>query len=163
MFDVNPLASNLSNFSSAVIDQDARQAEALEQFEKVFLAQMLREMRKTVPESSLFGRSSQTEHFVDMLDDVYAGKLAESGQFGVAQAIKTQLEAREAFTLDKGTITEQARKLNGDGLSLFQKLTPLALPDKDSGMTVQKKEDAGIKLFQEQGLALHPKNINFEG
>lgn len=65
---------------------------ALEEFEKLFLYQLMREMRKGAGTGALFGEKSQQQEFIeDMLDDALAGALAESRQLGLAEQIRAQL------------------------------------------------------------------------
>ncbi len=57
MLYVNPLQdASFARTDPARLDALQRR-QALEEFERVFLYQLLRQMRKTVPESSLFGKS----------------------------------------------------------------------------------------------------------
>lgn len=79
-------------------ESPARRAEALQEFEHVFLKQLLDEMRKTVPKTGLLGDSPAQRYFEEMLDDVHAGKMAESGQFGIARQIAAQWDAASAAT-----------------------------------------------------------------
>lgn len=158
MLQINPMAENLSRFSSAHVDQEAREAQALQEFEKVFLLEMLKEMRNTVPESTLFGHSSQREHFEDMLDDVYAGQLAKSEQFGVAKAIRAQLEARKAFEPGKDSVTAAAMKAYGAGISLNKANPGLPMPVQDPGIALKLEKAEGIPLKKHEGIPLHPGN-----
>ena len=96
MLYVNPLDSMTAIRTDPESFKAAREKQALQEFERVFLYQLMREMRKTVPADSLFKDSSQKAFFDEMLDDVMAGKMAESGQLGVAKQIKQQLHLRES-------------------------------------------------------------------
>ncbi len=69
----------------------AKEKKALQEFERLFLFQMVREMRKTVPKDALFGASSQTEFMDELLDDHMAGQMAASGQFGIAKQMEQQM------------------------------------------------------------------------
>lgn len=71
----------------------AKEKKALEEFEHLFLFQLVREMRKGVPEDPLFGKSGQTDYMEEMLDDHYAGVMAASGQFGIAKEMASQIHA----------------------------------------------------------------------
>lgn len=68
---------------------------ALRELEHFFLYTMLREMRKTVPENSLFEKGSSMNVYQDMFDDAIAGHMADSGQFGLAKVIQEQLRVQE--------------------------------------------------------------------
>ena len=93
MLYVNPIASSRSQDFNPGGGTNMREAEALEELERFFLYMLMREMRKTVPKSDLFGGSGQQQYFEEMMDDFVAGQMARSGQLGVADQIKAQLEA----------------------------------------------------------------------
>ena len=96
MLYVNPLDSMTSVRTNPESLKAAREDKALQEFERLFLYKLLREMRKTVPADPLLGKSSQKDFFEEMLDDVLAGKMVESGQLGVAKQIEQQLHSRES-------------------------------------------------------------------
>lgn len=96
MLYVNPIASNQFFREDTAAWQEMRETQALKGLERLFLYQLLQEMRKTVPKSSLFGSSSQQDYFEEMFDDCLAGQLAESGQFGIAKQMQDQLRLSEA-------------------------------------------------------------------
>lgn len=100
MLYVNPMESATARASDAFrekIGRDsldagpAREKKALQEFERIFLFQMVREMRKSVPKDALFGDSSQQQFMDEMLDDHLAGQMAASGQFGIAKQMEQQL------------------------------------------------------------------------
>jgi len=65
--------------------------QASRQFESLLLNFMIREMRATVPESSLFPASMAQDLFTSMLDEQYADSMAESGGIGLHRLIVEQL------------------------------------------------------------------------
>jgi len=66
--------------------------DASEQFEALLLNFMIREMRATVPESTLFERSMAEEIFTGMLDERTAGMMAKHGDVGLSRLIFDQLK-----------------------------------------------------------------------
>jgi Rod binding domain-containing protein len=96
MLYVTPPSMERGLAAAAGADNPARRSEALKEFEHVFLKQLLDEMRKTVPKNGLLGDSPSQQYFDEMLDDVYAGQMAESGQFGIARDIAAQWDAASA-------------------------------------------------------------------
>ena len=76
--------------------RDETNPEALEaasrQFESLLLNFMIREMRATVPESSLFPPSMAQDIFTAMLDERYADAMAESGGLGLHRLLVDQLK-----------------------------------------------------------------------
>lgn len=65
--------------------------DASRQFESLLLNFMIREMRATVPESSLFPPSMAQDIFTSMLDEQYADSMAESGGLGLHRLLVEQL------------------------------------------------------------------------
>ncbi len=68
-----------------------REEVALQEFERLFLYQLLSEMRRTVPNAGLFPETPQRRFMNEMLDDAMAGAIAASGQFGIAKQITRQI------------------------------------------------------------------------
>ena len=65
---------------------------AATQFEGVFLQMVMSAMRDTVPQSSIFGADSASEStWQSMLDDQYSQQMANTGGFGLAQQLETQM------------------------------------------------------------------------
>ena len=80
MLYVNPISEHSAFMQSSQTNwEDARQEEALQEFERLFLYQLLQEMRKTVTKTELFGKSSMEDFYEEMLDDALAGEMAKSG------------------------------------------------------------------------------------
>ncbi|MFP4697166.1 MAG: rod-binding protein [Eubacteriales bacterium] len=65
--------------------------DACEQFESYFINQMLKEMRKTVPESGLIKESQGEKIFKDMLYEEYAKEAAKGQGLGLASKLYKQL------------------------------------------------------------------------
>lgn len=68
--------------------------EATGQFEEFFLHQMLKEMRKTVPNDGYLKKSQGEEIFNDMLDERYAGLMAKGGGMGLGDFLYDQLKKK---------------------------------------------------------------------
>jgi Rod binding domain-containing protein len=96
MLYVNPIA-HLPHGDPKAPAFTARKTDvALEEFEKLFLYQLMREMRRSTGMGALFEEKSPQQGFIaDMLDDALAGALAESRQLGVADQIRAQLQLAE--------------------------------------------------------------------
>ena len=71
--------------------ENARLRKAAQDFEAVFLAQLLKSMRKTVPESELLGNSSESKIYRAMMDEELAAEMARSGGVGLADLLVEQL------------------------------------------------------------------------
>ncbi|NLL42503.1 MAG: flagellar biosynthesis protein FlgJ [Firmicutes bacterium] len=65
--------------------------EAAEQFEAIFLYQLMEQMRRTVPENDLLGDRRAEKIFQSMLDQEMAGNVAQGQSIGLAKMIYEQM------------------------------------------------------------------------
>lgn len=65
--------------------------DAAEQFEAIFLYQLMEQMRRTVPETDLLGDRKAENIFQSMLDQEMAGNFAQSQSVGLAKMIYEQM------------------------------------------------------------------------
>jgi flagellar protein FlgJ len=72
-------------------DDDAKLMEACQQFESIFIHQMISQMRATIPEGGLFEKSQGEKIFQDMLDHEYAQNISKAGGIGLAKILYDQL------------------------------------------------------------------------
>ncbi|MCK4502827.1 MAG: rod-binding protein [Desulfuromonadales bacterium] len=63
-----------------------------QQFEAIFIQQMYKEMRKTVPDDGLIQRSNADDIFSQMQDLEAAKRTAEQGGIGLAELMLEQLQ-----------------------------------------------------------------------
>jgi flagellar protein FlgJ len=73
------------------IDRSGKLYGVCQEFEAIFIKQMLNVMRKTVHKSGLMDGGMAEEIFEDMLYDEYALKMAQSGQFGLSDMLYREL------------------------------------------------------------------------
>jgi flagellar protein FlgJ len=83
--------ANLAGLRSASRTDKSLRADAARQLASLFVDQLLREMRKTIPESTLFDGGRAQEIYEQMIDERLADHIAASGQFGLAEMIHNQL------------------------------------------------------------------------
>ena len=83
-----PLAAHPKDGSDEELEK------ATQQFEALLLNMMIREMRKTVPEATLFPDSMAKELFTDMLDEKIADSMAERGGIGISRMLFDQLRGK---------------------------------------------------------------------
>ena len=95
----NQGATTATTLTPEEVAYNKKLKEACQGFEAMFMQMMYREMRKTVPENSLFGNSNAEKIFQDMLDTKMVDNMASAGGFGFADIMYNQL-----------TATTQARK-----------------------------------------------------
>lgn len=65
--------------------------EVCEDLEGLFLGELLKTMRQTVPESGLLGKGMGQEIYREMLDKELVKRMSHSGGFGLAQVLYQQL------------------------------------------------------------------------
>ncbi|MBA7562932.1 hypothetical protein ES708_04585 [subsurface metagenome] len=76
---------------NGTIDKTSKLYKVSQEFEAIFIKQMLNVMRKSVAKTGLLDGGMAEEFFEDMLYDEYAEKMAESGSFGISDMIYRQL------------------------------------------------------------------------
>jgi len=74
------------------VSDDTRLSEAANDFEAIFIQQMLKTMRKTTFESDLLPKSEGEKVFQSLLDEQYALLSAKSGSLGLGEMIYQQLK-----------------------------------------------------------------------
>lgn len=79
---------------SAGAQQRAKLKKATQDFEAIFLGLMLKQMRQsTAGENALFGNSSEAKLYQEMLDEVTAKQMSQTGAFGMGNLLYKKLEA----------------------------------------------------------------------
>lgn len=75
-----------------VKDKDAKKIDAVAQdFEAMFMAEMLKPMFAEIKPDALFGGGKGEEVFQSMMLQEYGKMMAETGQLGIADSVKGQL------------------------------------------------------------------------
>jgi Rod binding domain-containing protein len=74
------------------VDKNSKLYKVSVEFEAIFIKQMLNVMRKSVAKTKLLHGGMAEDFFEDMLYDEYAKKMAENGDFGIADMIYQQLD-----------------------------------------------------------------------
>ena len=78
-----------------MVDKHSELYKACEDFESLFIKQMLDVMRKTVhKEDDLLGGGLSQDVFEGMLYDEYAKKMAQTAGFGLAETIYRQVSSK---------------------------------------------------------------------
>ncbi len=66
---------------------------ATQDFEAVFLTQLLKQAHKSMQgEGALFGNSSEAKFYAEMRDEMMAEHLSKTGQFGIGNLLYKKLE-----------------------------------------------------------------------
>jgi flagellar protein FlgJ len=137
MLSVNPFDTKAVTQISTADRGTPREKQALQEYEHLFLYQFLQEMRKGVPDDPLFGKSSERSFFEDTMDDFLAGKIASSGQFGIAKTMQQQLSL--------STLPSDAQKAAySQGISLHPGPSSGIALKSAAGLALPKREHEGI-------------------
>lgn len=72
-------------------DDETRLMKACRDFEAIFLGELLKSMRKTIPQGGILEKSFGQDVFQSMLDDEYTKSMALSGSTGLAEILFQQL------------------------------------------------------------------------
>jgi len=76
------------------VSDEAKLRDAANDFEAIFINQMLKTMRKTSFESDLLPKSEGEKVFQSLLDEQYAQISAKSGSLGLGEMIYQQLKPK---------------------------------------------------------------------
>lgn len=98
--------------------EEKKLKEACEGFESIFIKQLWKEMRATVPKEDML-HSREEEQWKDMLDDEMSKKMASEGGIGLKDVLFAQL---------KDKLTKVARGMPGEPIAT-QSVRPLRSPD----------------------------------
>lgn len=86
---------NASQVKKATIDKTSDLYKAAQDFEALFIKQMLDAMRKTLnTQDDMVGSGTGQDMYNDMLYDEYAKKMSSTGQFGIADMIYEQVSSK---------------------------------------------------------------------
>ena len=112
--------------------QDAKSAmrETAQQFEALFLQQMMKSMRATIDKSEL-SDSSHVETFENMFDKEVALKMAKRGGTGLADMLVKSMETQQAQVQDNAKLLQDLEQKNttARAFALNPKVTGLPLLD----------------------------------
>ncbi len=83
------ISQQLSSINSKQIDKDSSLKDVAQEFESLFVYQMLKSARKAKLSESLFSNQG-TETYESLLDQEYAKTLSKNHSFGIAEALLRQ-------------------------------------------------------------------------
>ncbi|NNF99239.1 MAG: hypothetical protein HKM93_07660 [Desulfobacteraceae bacterium] len=86
--------------------EDDRIKAACSEFESLFLYQLFKNMRATVPESGLLGDGKSQEIYTDMMDTEVSKKLAASGGIGLSALLFQQMQKQQTDGVEKSRATD---------------------------------------------------------
>lgn len=91
-------------------NEDQELKNACRAFESILVAQMLKEMRASVPKTDFFGSKDKEETFQMMLDQNIAEAMSQSGSFGIGDAMYNQLKITKVPERSVDTYTDRKDK-----------------------------------------------------
>lgn len=93
--DVRSVNSFRNQVQTPVRKTDEKLRRACEDFEAVFVHQLLRSMRNTVLKSNLMGSRREEELFQDMMDSEVSKAAAKTRSMGIADLLYRQLGPKQ--------------------------------------------------------------------
>lgn len=83
-------------------DDETRLREAAQMYEEQFLGEMVKAMRRTIPESDFMKPSSAEKIFREQLDQQYVEAWADKGGIGLADLIVDQIKEAQSQIQARG-------------------------------------------------------------
>jgi len=107
----------IAGSTGAKADSESRTValrKAAEQFEAIFIRLLMREMRRTVAQSDLFGSSANEKEIYDEIaDSALAEGLGKHGSLGIADMVVRQLGEKYAQPLTTESFLAQRDRYSG--------------------------------------------------
>lgn len=89
-----PVALRPTDDNAAIEAKKAKLRKAAEGFEAIFVRQLLKTMRSTVPGNSLYGSGATGDMYADMVESSLADAMSKQGKFGIADTLYSQMVRR---------------------------------------------------------------------
>lgn len=115
--------------------QQAEEKQAAQMLESLFVHQLFKAMRQTVPEDDLFSGGMANSFYSEMFDSAIADEVSKTGGLGLAEVLL------ESFSSSKTAKTAKTAKISQDNISLRQALANrgvLSISRKHIADTIQK-------------------------
>ena len=89
---------------------------ACEDFESIFISQMLKEMRKSIPKSGLLDGGNEQDAYLSLFDEAFSKSIAQGGGIGLGkilyQNVMKQAKPRDLAPAERSTPAQgQGRKI----------------------------------------------------
>ncbi|MCR4716167.1 MAG: rod-binding protein [Lachnospiraceae bacterium] len=112
----NTSALNLANNIKADGATDKELLDACKQFEQYFIKQVMKEMKKTIPEDSLTSKNEYMDMFEDQMLDTMAETISDSANLGLAEQMYENLRLQYNTTNIK-TISDEDAATTAEAIS----------------------------------------------
>jgi Rod binding domain-containing protein len=127
--------------------QDAKSAmrETAQQFEALFLQQMMKSMRATIDKSEI-SESNSVETFENMFDKEVALKMAKRGDTGLADMLVKSMETQQAQVQDNAKLLQDLEQKNttARAFALNPKVTGMPLLDAAAPAKAMPLRELGV-------------------
>ena len=112
---INPSAAGKESGARKI--DEGKLKKACEDFESIFISQMLKVMRQTIPKSGLLDGGSQQDTYLSLFDEEVSKSMAKRGGIGLGkilyQNVMNQGKNRDPSAVELSTAPEaQRRKIN---------------------------------------------------
>jgi murein DD-endopeptidase MepM/ murein hydrolase activator NlpD len=134
------------------VSEEKKARDAVEGFESVFIGQMIKEMRKTVPKDGLL-HSSQEDQYVSMFDEELSKTLTKQGGVGLADFMMRQL------ALSQTAKSQQQMPGPASQQGLRMSASDSAVVKSDPKRLGQGLRDRMMNSLRPQGLSGGPQTI----
>jgi len=146
--------NSLGMRSTNAFSDDAKKWKVAQEFEALFVHQMLKSMRNTVPQDEEM--SSGRRIFTEMLDEQIANTASRTGNFGLAQMIYKELAGKDATSPQKIMAAQNA--YNGQFTKASEKQIEAWIAEASTVMNLDKnlikaviqQESAGNSLARSE-------------
>ena len=103
-----PLAGEKTDMPESSKTDSKGLDEACAEFESLFIYELLKEMRKSIPDDGYFGESTQSKTYTSMIDIEIARKISNQRGIGLADFLRQQLTVR----LDDTALQQTQKKID---------------------------------------------------
>jgi len=150
-------ASSLSSQGPLTLEQSKLRT-AAQEFESVFVAQLLSTMRQSSTETDFLGENSTTmKIFNGMLDEKYAMEIAKTGQLGLAEMLIQQLSGGQ--TLSGDSVGSQGMGAL-DGSEAAVAASNVNLPKLLSDLNIEALGETELDQLAEQIVARFAESVS---
>lgn len=129
---------------SKIEDSPEAILEAAKAFEAVFLNEIMKSMRKTLPEDGVLNGGFANGVFNSMLDQEYSQIASKSGQVGLADMIALQLNRGEPLNMDDMPARDPAEGLDARRMSSAHLTSARAHALRDTPAAARPSLEGGV-------------------
>jgi len=154
-------AQKTSLVQGPITPEQNKLKEAAQEFESIFVAQLLSTMRQSSTETDFLGENSTTmKIFNGMLDEKYAMEIAKTGQLGLAEMLIQQLEGFQAKPSSELGIGQELDVPKG--LELTAVASGLNLPALLSELNIESFDGLELNELVQQVIERFSQSVNTE-